>query len=160
MSAANFDAGTRRIHAEVVAESTEAIRAAALDFYYELQRDAKISGTGSPIASGRYVASMRVSVNHIDHSSEPADPKYKYPPGRGPRPLPARTIANRPISRVSAGLRTFRLGDTIYVTNSVPYVRRIERSRHSWQAPDGVFGPVARLVWRRFANLALRVRNV
>lgn len=161
MTADNFDRDTRKFHAQVVTEASEAIRAAALDFYHTLQVDAKSTGgIGSPVASGRLASSMRVSINGIDRTTAPRDPKYKYPPGKGPRPLPPRTIRNNPISRVSANLRRFKLGDTIYVTNSVPYVRRIEKFRHSWQAPNGVFGPVARLVWRRFQNLGLRVNRV
>lgn len=157
----NFDRQSRQAYRTVVAESEEAIRAIALELFSDLRTDAKtVAGYGAPIASGRLAASMRLSINSIDRSNEPADPDYRYPAGSGPRPLPPRTIANPGISRTSATLRRYRLGDTVYVSNTVPYIRRIENRRHSWQTPDGVFGPTVRNIQRKFRNIRLRVRNV
>lgn len=158
MNLGNFDKQARAAHRQVVAQAEEAIRSVALDAYTTLQEDAKESDVGSPIASGRYVSSMRVGINQIDPSSEPEDPNYRYPTEG--RDLPPRTINNRAVARVSALLRTFKLGDTIFLSNSVPYARRIERDGHSWQAPDGVFEPTFRKVIARFRNLNLRIRRV
>jgi hypothetical protein len=77
---------------------------------------------------------MRLSVNGIDVTTAAPDPDYSYDTS-----LPPRTIRNQPISRVAAALRNFKLGDTIYISNSVPYAHRIEHDGWSWQAPDGVF---------------------
>lgn len=157
----NFDEASRREQRRVVAESTEFFRGFTQELYAELVKDAKDGGPGgSPVASGRFAASMRVGVNEIDTSTAPADPEYKYPPGSGPRPLPPRTIRNVPASQVSAKLRRFKLGDRIYLSNSAPYSRRIETGRWSWQTPDGVFGPTVRAVSARFSNVRLKVRNV
>lgn len=161
MDLGNFDRQARSESQKVVAEATETIRSAALATYSALQAHAlQTGGGGSPVASGRTAASLRLDINKIDYSAEPADPNYHYPAGKGPRPLPPRTIRNRAISRVSAKLRTFKLGDTIYISNSVPYIRRIEIGGHSWQTPDGVFGPTVRLVMARFRNVRIRVDRV
>lgn len=155
MSYNNLSQFTSEIRSEqkrLIANATEAIRSMALSLYTNLQMPALEAGGGygSPVASGRYASSMRLSINQIDATYAPADRNYKYPPGHGPRPLPKRTIANAPVSSVSARLRTFRLGDTIYVSNSVPYVRRIEIGSHSWQTPGGVFTPTTEIFFRQF----------
>lgn len=157
----NFDRAARAAQRVVVAEAEEAIRSVALEAYSALQVDVKQAGaTGSPVASGRYASSIRLAVNQIDTSAAPADKSYRYPSGKGARALPPRTINNSPIRGVSAALRTFKLGDTIFISNSVPYVRRIEVGKHSWQAPDGVFERTFRVIVARFSRLNLRVRRV
>jgi len=160
----DFDKQARRAQERVVLEAKEAITSVALDAYHSLQAPAHEAGEGgSPVASGRYTASMRVELNRIDPSAEPEDEGYDYPPAEvhkyNPRNLPRRTIANRPISRIAAKLRGFRLGDTIYISNSVPYVRRIEVGRHSWQTPDGVFEVTVRAVVARFRHARVRILN-
>lgn len=152
MNPDNFDRQARLEAQRVVHEAEEAIRSFALMAYSDLQAPALENGGsfGSPIASGRLAASMRVGLNAIDHSIEPADPNYEY---HGPR-----TIRNRAISRVAALLRRFRIGDTIYISNSVPYIRRIEIGRHSWQTPEGVFEPTFRRLLARFRHTVAGLR--
>lgn len=155
-----FSAATRAAERAVVARGTEMIRAVALELYSSLQTEALSigGGWGSPVASGRLAASMRLGINEVDTSTAPADPDYKYPAGQGARPLPPRTIPNVPISRVAAQLRTFKLGDTVYISNSVPYIRRIEIGGHSWQTPDGVFNPTVREILRKFSGVRVGVQ--
>jgi hypothetical protein len=160
-NARNFDRQSRDAARQVVAQGEETIRAIALELLSDLRTDAKtVAGFGSPVASGRLAASMRLEINAIDRSNEPADSNYRYPSGNGPRDLPPRTIANPAVSRTAAKLRRFKLGDTVFVSNTVPYIRRIETGRHSWQTPDGVFGPTVRNIQRKFANIRVRVRRV
>lgn len=154
----NMAEGIRKANARVVAEAINAIRAVALETYSELTTPiSQAVEFGSPVASGRFVSSMRIGINQIDTTTSPPDPGYHYPAGKGPRALPPRTIANNRISAASAKLQAFTLGDTVYITNSVPYVRRIEVGGHSWQAPNGVFGPTVRNVIRKFADSKLRI---
>lgn len=161
MNRDQFDQGMRDANRKVVAESTEAIRSAALGLYSDLTTPVSEGQTyGAPVASGRLVASMRLEINGIDSTVEPADPGYEYPQGKGPRELPPRTIRNRAIARVAAKLRTFKLGDTIFISNSVPYIRRIEEESFSWQAPGGVFAPTVRRWIRKLENLNLRINRV
>jgi hypothetical protein len=157
----NFDRQSRDASRRVVAEGEETIRSFALQLFTDLRTDAKTTeGYGAPVASGRLASSMRMGINTIDSSTAPADPDYQYPPGRGARPLPPRTIANPAISRTSALLRVFKLGDAIHISNSVPYIEDIERRRKSWQTPGGVFGPTVRRAVARFRNIRVRVFRV
>lgn len=164
---AEFERQARREQAQIVAEAVEAHRAVSLTLYKALIGRAWDNGGqwGSPVASGRYVASMRVSLNALDTSTAPADPSYRYPSreqhGGNADALPKRTVRNPPISAVAATLRGFRLGDTIYVSNAVPYVRRIEIAGHSWQAPGGVFEPTTAKIVVQFRDLesALKVSS-
>lgn len=156
MNANQFSDAMRKDAKKVVARSAEAIRSMTLVFYHDVQTDVKGgSGHGSPIASGRFAASMRLSLNQIDASTAPADEAYVYDRDN----LHPRTIANRPISAIAATLRQFKLGDTIWISNSVPYVRKIEVGGHSWQAPDGVFGPTARKIAVQFADLNVLIKE-
>lgn len=152
----NFDKQARTAERKVASAGAETIRSVARKLLSEFRRDVKTSGTGSPIASGRYVASFRLGINGIDTSSAPADPTYVYDRDN----LAPRTIRNDAISSVAAKLRTFKLGDDIFISNSVPYVRRIEVGKHSWQAPDGVFRPTVAKVMVQFKNVSVGVRGV
>lgn len=154
----NFAQDLKSEQRRVVSEATEAFRSMTLAFYTETVGDVKQYGVGSPVASGRFASSVRVSINSIDTSTAPRDPRYRYPSGKGPRQLPPRTIRNtQTAAKVAALLRTWKLGDTIYISNSVPYVRKIEVGGHSWQAPDGVFEPVARKIVAKFQNARIRI---
>jgi hypothetical protein len=90
---------------------------------------------------------MRIGLNAPNVSVAPIDRGYVYP-----RPsvhkysvhnLPAPTIRSTPSSVVTAWLRPFRLGQTIYISNSTSYAITIEDGRRgkngSWQKPRGVF---------------------
>lgn len=154
----NLKTELRKANQRVVGEALTAMRSMALEAFSELTTEVGAAGTyGSPVASGRYVASMRLAINEIDTTTAPEDASYEYPEGKGPRPLPPRTIANQRISAAAARLQTLKLGDVVYITNSVPYVRRIEIGKHSWQAPDGVFGPTVRNLVRKFGNTKLKI---
>ena len=155
MNPAQFDRQARIEAQRVVHEAEETIRSFALEAYSDLQSPALENGGGygAPVASGRLASSMRLGLNAIDHTTAAADPAYEYG-----RPPPPRTIRNQPISRVAALLRRFRIGDTIYLSNSVPYIRRIEVGRHSWQTPEGVFEPTFRRLIARFRNTVSGLR--
>lgn len=161
MSLSQFDAAARAASLQLVRHTTEMITSAALQLFSDLQADAKAEGGGfgSPVASGRLASSMRLGVGEIDHSTAPEDTNYQYPAGTGPRQLPPRTIQNDAISATSARLRSFQLGDTIYISNSVAYIRKIEIGGHSWQTPDGIFGPTVRRFQQRFRNIKVGVTN-
>ena len=161
MNVGQFDKGAREASRKVVKEATEAIRAVALESYKQIQQETKGGNGGSPVASGRLAASTRLEINAIDQSYMGRDPDYRYPTpdehGYNAANLPPRTIANRAISGVAAKLRRFKLGDTIYISNSVPYIRRIEIGGHSWQTPDGVFEVTMRKIIAQFRNIRVRI---
>lgn len=163
MNLGNFDKQARRAELKVVSEAKNAFIAVSQELYAELVERAqdKTEPGGSPVASGRYAASMRVGLNRIDSDTAPEDTNYKYPDASVHKydadNLPRRTRTNVPASRIANLLRTLKLGDTIYFSNSVPYARRIEVDGHSWQTPQGVFEPTVRAVAARFRHIKLRV---
>lgn len=165
MSLANFQKALRDGERKMVAESTEAIRSIGQELFSSLSTRAADSGGqgGSPVASGRYVASMRLGINAIDTSADAGDSAYDYPSAEKHQyqvgNLPGRTRRSVAAGRIAAKLRTFKLGDVILISNSVPYARRIEQDGHSWQTPSGVFEVTVRAVARKFRNARLRVFN-
>ena len=163
MNVGNFDQQARRAQMRVVSEAKNAIIAISQELHAELVERSADKGEpgGSPVASGRYAASINVALNHIDRSTAPEDRNYRYPDASVHKydadNLPARTRANVPASRVAMLLRTFKLGDTIYFSNAVPYARKIEDAKHSWQTRAGGFEVTTRAVVARFRNIKLRV---
>lgn len=163
MNVGNFDRQARRAQERVVSAAKNAFIAISQELHAELvERSAdKTEPGGSPVASGRYAASINVSLNHIDRSTAAEDRSYKYPSPSvhkyNPDNLPMRTRAGIPASRIANLLRTMKLGDTIYFSNAVPYARAIEDAKHSWQTKAGVFGVTVRAVAARFRNIKLRV---
>lgn len=161
--ASNFGADMKREQQRVIAECTESIRSMAQEAFAEIvQRSADVGGThGSPVASGRFAGSWRVELNGIDSSAEPKALGYKYPPPSihkyNANNLPKRIVRNVPASRVAAKLRMYKLGDKIFISNSVPYARRIEGGKHSWQTPEGVLEKTLRQVVKRFRYVKFRV---
>lgn len=143
---------------EVVRTSEFRIRAMTVQAYRDLvQRAWDVQKEhGSPVASGRFAASWRVALNAPDPSVADADPSYRYPkPAKhkyDANNLPRRTIPNRPISSIEGVMRRYKLGDTIFFSNNVPYFRKIEVGGHSWQTPRGVLEPTLRVIRRRFSG--------
>lgn len=88
----------------------------------------------SPVLTGRYRASHRMSVNAPDLSFEP--------PGEYEDPTP------------NVKLPDAKIGDTIYLTNNLPYAQPIEDG-YSSKAPKGVYSQTFREMQR---NLARAVR--
>ena len=162
MNPKNFDRQARKAELRVVAEAKGAITAIADELAAELVDRAwdRSEPGGSPVASGRYAGSMRVSLNSIDRSTEPEDGAYVYPSPDVHKynadNLPPRTIRNVARSRISVLWRQFKLGDTIWFSNSVPYARKIESNGHSWQTREGVFVVTVRTVAAKFEGIKLR----
>lgn len=74
-------------------------------------------------AGGQYRSNHRLSINAVDYG--------------------IRDIAgvSEVLNDIVNGSVKFELGDTMYVTNPLPYAARIEYDSWSSQAPDGVYRP-------------------
>lgn len=160
----NFSRDLRKAEQRILSEAKNSIIAIGQELFAELvRRHADGGAGGSPVASGRFTASMRVGINAIDHSVAPRDPSYRYPSAEVHRynadNLPKRTLRGVPASRVASALRAFKLGDTIFISNSLPYGPGIERSGHSWQTREGVFETTVRIVAKKFKFARIRVLN-
>lgn len=83
---------------------------------------------GSPIWTGQYIDSHRVSLNSVDKSFKPHfGERNKVEPREG-------SLTNSYVSSVISG---YQLGDTINISNSVPHAREVEQGTKT--APQGVY---------------------
>jgi|GEM_PF-3828340 len=144
--------GFDQIEKQVLAQCLETFRAFALRAFTDMQIDTRLGGSdggahGSPVRSGRYAASLRISLNSVDNSVEPAVKPYP----RADLSPAERIVANHPLADALAVLRQFKFGDKIIISNSLPYAGAIESSTKKdgagWspKAPGGVFRPS--LLW-------------
>lgn len=144
--------GWNNLATDIEREVSTIYRDAARVMYEQLaERDGTDPGSGSPLASGQYSASMRIGLDRTDMTSAPRDRGYHYPsPERhkySGHNLPPATIRATPRSVVSAWLRPFRLSQhrQIVISNASAYAIVLEEGRRgktgSWQRPKGIFLP-------------------
>lgn len=102
-----------------------AIRAFVLDVFRQLLEE-------SPVDQGRYRANWNVSVGspNLDASK-----KGRVKTARKPATPTEEARAN-------AALAEFEPGDTIWLTNNVPYAEALENGHSRKQAPNGVVAVV------------------
>lgn len=105
-----------------------------------LSRDVVLRKTGldmmtgvafrSPVKTGRFRASHRLSVNKVDASVEPDV--------GGPVDVSLGGI----LSDAATTLASAKWGDTIHLTNNLPYARPLENgsSAQTNYEPDGIYG--------------------
>ena len=130
----DFEASKRRLVGELVAFQKRVVQTIYANLVTDSRKARPPLAYGSPVWTGRYRGSFRVSIGSIDRTYLPP---YPNPP-RWPTE-PANPYRNVPASQISlqlAGLRPFQ---TVYISNAVPYVRRIERGYSRTKAPSGVF---------------------
>jgi hypothetical protein len=83
----------------------------------------------TPVDTGRCRASWRVAINQADASVEPEIKKGKDQPA----PVDASAV----IGEGSGIIAAAKFGDSIYITNNLPYAPALEQG-HSQQAPAGM----------------------
>lgn len=90
----------------------------------------------SPVDTGRFRASNRISVNKIDTSVEPPRENRSSKAG-GTRAATATDLAT-----ASSKVSRAKFGDTIHITNSLPYAKPLENgsSAQTNNQPDGIYG--------------------
>lgn len=141
-------AGWSTLGRDTEREITEIFRGAAHSMYDHLaDRDDSSTDSGSPLASGHYSASMRIGLDAPDGSVAVRDRTYNYPSPQQHKyvasNLPRPTIPATPRGVVRNWLKPFKLGQTVYISNSTAYAIVIEDGRRgkkgSWQKPRGVF---------------------
>lgn len=93
----------------------------------------------SPVDEGRFRGNNNLALNRVDSKTDYPDEKSQ---------------GGAPVSRALARLKDFKMGDTIIISNSLPYARVIEYGEYpgdgekttggySNQAPAGVYGVTA-----------------
>ena len=138
------------------AELLKTVRVLVVELYRYTRMDSRLAGNphGSPVRSGRFSASVRIGVRVIDKSSAPAVrpyPRRDLPPSERIVPLP-------PISQAAKAMDSFKLGDTVYVSVTLPYANRIEEG-YSPKTPDGVMMP-SMVFWERVVQSKLKAAPV
>lgn len=86
----------------------------------------------SPVDTGRFRASWRIGVNEADTSVSP--PRKRRSAKQGAPPTAGEG------GRAGAKIDEAKFGDTIIISNNLPYARPLELG-HSGQAPQGIVGP-------------------
>ncbi|WOE32753.1 MULTISPECIES: hypothetical protein [unclassified Acinetobacter] len=84
--------------------------------------------TGSPVMDGSFRNSNLITINQ---------PTYHYIEGEGNR-APRGTLDQKAFDRGTKEILKIKLGDSVYLTNALPYSVKIENG-HSDQTPEGVY---------------------
>lgn len=120
-------------------------------FTRELDRALKVDSrevgfaNGSPVWTGRFLASNVVSVNQVDLRVAPeTDEGVVWPDEPDSKVRWLQTEAD--VARVLLGLEPFGVA---YISNALPYARRIEDG-WSQKAPEGVYSVTLDAVLPRF----------
>ncbi len=84
----------------------------------------------TPVDTGRARASWRLGINRVNLSVSPERSRSNKKVGQGP-------ASKGEIAEQTKGL-TAEYGDTIHITNNLPYIEVLESGTHSAQAPAGM----------------------
>ena len=109
----------------------------------------------SPVVTGQYKSSLRVSKNALDRSREPW--RQSVLENQGERDGVIQGVPGT--AGFKATLDTAELGDTIYISNSTPYAGFVEAGGPTHQAPRGVFRISYIASREKFDRLVQHVKN-
>lgn len=138
----SMEADIKRVMAQkVVARSQELCKAVALELYKRITANSLVVGLafGSPVLTGRYYTSHNISLNTINKSTREINEEGADSPYKG-----------LTLSNASLALSSFRIGDTVFIANSLPYAQRIEDGWSKLKAPEGVYAVAAEQVIAKF----------
>ena len=117
-----FAADLAKYRAEALAEAERKTRAVALQVFGAVME-------ATPVDEGRLRGNWMVSIDTPSNATtdEDEDLRFKQP------------ITQKEKFKVNNEIEKFRLGDSIHLTNNMPYARRIEyEGQPHWQAPAGM----------------------
>lgn len=139
-----FKAALEKEREKILLQCTEFCKTVAVTTYRYITTDSMMVGMayGSPVLTGRYYTSHRISINGINRSTE--DPNEEFD---GTNPYP-----QLPLSNAQMALRGFKLGDVVYIANSLPYAQRIEDGWSKLKAPEGVYQIAADAIQVKFKD--------
>jgi len=104
----------------------------------------------SPVKTERFRDSNRIGVGRIDKTFEP--PRSVIV-GRAPFP------GGPKLAEGEAILNKAPLNATIYMTNNLPYAKRLEHEGYSPQAPGGIYRAAAASVQGRIGQIIRRYKR-
>jgi len=114
---------------KVVNKTNEFVKRLTLDLYRTITANsAKVGFSfGSPVLTGQYYTNHNISLNSISQTTSSKR-------GTAESPLSGLSLSNAQLT-----LRSFKLGDTIFISNAVSYARLIEAGWSTMKAPQGVY---------------------
>jgi hypothetical protein len=126
---------------KVVGRTTEIYKAVVLELYKRITANSLQVGRayGSPVLTGRYYASHTIARGRIDTTVR--DPN----PDGAENPYPG-----LPLTNAASALIGFKLGETTYIANSLPYAQILEEGHSRFKAPKGIYGVAAEQVAQKF----------
>jgi hypothetical protein len=126
---------------KVVGRTTEIYKAVVLELYKRITANSLQVGLayGSPVLAGRCYASHTVARGRIDTNVREPNPDGNESPYPG-----------LPLTNAAAVLLGFRLGETTYIANSLPYAQLLEEGHSRFKAPEGIYGVAAEQVAQQF----------
>jgi hypothetical protein len=126
---------------KVVGQTQEIYKAVVLELYKRITANSLQVGIqyGSPVLTGRYYASHTIARGRIDKTVRDPNPNGEENPYPG-----------LPLTNAAAALTGFKLGQTTYIANSLPYAQILEEGHSKFKAPEGIYGVAAEQVAQRF----------
>jgi hypothetical protein len=136
---------------KVIAQCLEFHKKVALAAWRDITATARFAGGahGSPFWSGRFRASNQISIGKPDFTT--------LPPMEGERwPNPVESpYKSRSVSEGAAALQGLKPFDKVFISNGLPYSRRIEYQGWSAQVPNGVYRVTAERMRQKFENVTV-----
>lgn len=135
---------------KVIAQCIEFHKKVALAAWRDITATASFAGGkhGSPFWSGRFRASNQISIGQPDFTVK--EPKK----GTWPHPV-ANPHESRTPAEGAAALQGLKPFDKVFISNGLPYSRRIEYQGWSAQVPNGVYRVTAERMRQRFENVSV-----
>src|SRR5688572_6153511 len=126
---------------KVIGQTTEIYKAVVLELYKRISANSLHVGIayGSPVLAGRYYASHAITRGRIDITVREPNPEGEenlYP--------------GLPLTHAAAALIGFKLGETTYIANSLPYAQILEEGHSKVKAPEGIYRVAAEQVAQKF----------
>lgn len=152
----NIDEWERALDAayeeKVIQRLVQFHRTIALDALKDIGVDSREVGMehGSPVWSGRFAGSNRISIGGPDSSVLPPHPEGARWPEEPDSIYQSPSLAEA--SNILSGLKPF---ETIYISNFLPYARRIEEGWSRTKAPEGVYNITGERMVRKYAGAKL-----
>lgn len=132
---------------KVVQRFVQFQRRIALEAFKEVGTDSRDVGMehGSPVWTRRFAGSHRIQIGSPDVSSLPMMQGERWPDE------PDAQYQSPSLAEASAKLSALKPFETIYISNSLPYARRLEGG-YSPKAPEGVYGVTAERLVRKYTG--------
>lgn len=142
----------RAFEEKVVKKFVELHRAVAMSGFQMITADSRQVGFsyGSPYWTGRFAGSTNIAIGSVVTSVLPPHPEKPRWPDEPDDPYRA-----KPLSAAATALLGLQPFDVVYISNALPYARKIEAGS-SQKAPAGVFEVAALALKEKFQSSSVK----